>query len=316
MEYRTLGRTRLEVSPIALGTVELGLDYGIEVKGEYGIPSEMASISLVHAALEAGINFIDTARLYGDSERVLGLALKDRRERVVLATKVDPRSPKDATWTDTETRHVMAESLQTSLSLLQTDHVDIWMVHSVDRSLFAQIDSVLEEFHAAKHRGQIGWTGASFYGVDLPIVALQEDLFDVIQVTYSVLDQRICQSVLSLARDHNVGVVARSVLLKGALTARAEYLPERLAQLRDHSRQFRKIIASLDGTTTPAQGAIAYALAQPQIDSVLIGARSLDELREDLGALKINFPSPALQQLDALAIEDEALLDPSTWGIP
>ena len=316
MHYRTLGKTGLQVSALALGTVELGLDYGIAARGEFGRPSEKAATRLVHAALDAGINFVDTARAYGDSERVLGKALAGQRDKAIVATKVDPRPPANVEWSDADIRRIMQESLETSLRLLGTDHVDIWMIHSIDAALLDRSAVLAEVFDDARRRGQIGWTGASFYGTALPEEALERDLFDVIQIAYSVLDQRPSERVLPLADQRGVGVVARSVLLKGALTERAEYLPARLEPLRAHSRQFRELITEWGGHVTPAQGAIAFALAQPQIDTVLVGARTESELREDLAALDLALTDSDLERLGALAIEDEEMLNPSTWGIP
>ncbi len=316
MRYRTLGRTGLKVSTLALGTVELGLDYGIEAPGRFGQPSQEAAVRLVHAALDAGINFLDTARSYGDSERVLGLALSGRRDQVILATKVDPRPPAGAVWSDAKMRRVIRDALETSLRLLCTDYVDLWMVHSVDAALLARRELLADAFEDARKRGQIGWTGASFYGEALPEEALAYDLFDVMQVTYSVLDQRLDARVLPLAAAKSVGIVARSVLLKGALTARAEHLPDRLDPLRIQSRRFRTLLRESDEEVTPAQGAIAFALAQPRVDTVLVGAHSTDELEEDLAALDVTFSTATLERLSALALDDESLLDPSTWGIP
>ena len=181
--------------------------------------------------------------------------------------------------------------------------------------LLARCALLAEIFDEARRRGQIGWTGASFYGTTLPEEALAYDLFDVMQVTYSVLDQRVSKRVLPLADDKGVGIVARSVLLKGALTERAEHLPDRLEPLRVRSRQFRALITLMGDRVTPAQGAIAFALAQPQIDTVLVGARSEAELDEDLAALDLSFSDSVLARLGALAVDDEEMLDPSTWGI-
>lgn len=315
-QLRTLGRTGLRVSALALGTVELGLDYGIHAPGAEGRPTEAQAVRLVHAALDAGINFLDTARAYGESERILGHALAGRWDDVVLATKVDPRAPAGVQWTDAELRQHMEAQLATSLRLLRTDHVDVWMLHSVDEALLARADLLADIFAAARRRGQIGWSGASFYGTALPEAALELDLFDVIQVAYSVLDQRQSVRVLPLARAKNVGVVARSVLLKGVLTTRAEHLPPHLAVLRDRSRLFRARLDETGAAVTPAQGAIAFALAQPQIDTVLVGASSQAELAEDLGALDVQLTPAVLAAWQDLAVDDPKLLDPSTWGIP
>ena len=316
MNYRTLGRTGLRVSTLGLGTVELGLDYGIGAPGEFGRPSDAAAIHLVHAALDAGINFVDTARAYGESERVLGQALKNRRTDVVLATKVDPRRPDGGIWEAEAMRRFMQESLETSLRLLQTDHIDIWMIHSIDAALLQQREIIAEVFAAARQRGQIGWTGASFYGTELPGKALGYDLFDVMQVTYSVLDQRLNEDVFPRAAAQNVGVVVRSILLKGALTARAEHLPPRLEPLRMRSRQFRDLLTATNDGMTPAQGAIAFGLTNPHIDTILVGVRTEAELAEDLAAVDMQLTPQELSKLQALGVDDESLLDPSTWGIP
>ena len=316
MDYRTLGRTGLRVSALALGTVELGLDYGIHAPGQVGRPTEGDALRLVHAALDAGINFLDTARAYGESERILGRALAGRRHDVVLATKVDPRAPDGVIFDDADLRRHMEAQLATSLDLLRTDHVDVWMLHSVDEALLARANLLADLFADARRRGQIGWSGASFYGTDLPEAALHLDLFDVIQVAYSVLDQRQGDRVLPLARAKNVGVVARSVLLKGVLTTRGDHLPDHLAPLRDRSRRFRARLGETGADVTPAQGAIAFALAQPLIDTVLVGASSQAELEEDLGALDVHLTPQVLSAWQSLAVDDAALLNPSTWGIP
>src|SRR5262249_36978880 len=129
VDYRILGRTGLRVSALALGTVELGMDYGIAMPGEYGRPAESEAIRLIHAALDAGITLIDTARAYGESEAVIGRALRGRREQAVLATKVRTQREDGATPDGAELRRIMEQALETSLHLLQTDYIDIWQVH-------------------------------------------------------------------------------------------------------------------------------------------------------------------------------------------
>ena len=142
--YRTLGRTNLSVSPIALGTVELGMDYGIPVPGHYGRPSSSAAEQLVGAALDAGINFIDTAQAYGNSEAILGRALRGRRHRAVLATKATVQAD-GKTLRGNSLRRAMLAGLESSLHSLQTDYVDIWQIHNVDADLLDQADLVAED---------------------------------------------------------------------------------------------------------------------------------------------------------------------------
>lgn len=316
MEYRTLGRTGLRVSALALGTVELGLDYGIAAPGEYGRPSESEAIRLVHAALDAGITLIDTARAYGDSEAVLGHALRGRRDQVVLATKSRTQGEDGATLGAPELRHMMQQSLETSLRLLETDYVDIWQVHNVDAALLAQRDVVFEVFDWARRSGKARTVGASTYGVEMPLAVIETGSFDIVQATYSVLDQRLAEQVFPAAAARGVGILVRSILLKGALTERGDFLPDRLATLRSRSRAFRELVAASGLALSPAQAAIAFGLAHPQIQSVLIGVRSVWELREALGAADVRLPADLLDRLYELRLDDAELLNPATWGIP
>jgi aryl-alcohol dehydrogenase-like predicted oxidoreductase len=138
----------------------------------------------------------------------------------------------------------------------------------------------------------------------------------MLQVTYSVLDQRLADRFFPMAAEHNVGVLVRSILLKGALTSRGDYLPDHLAALRDRSRQFRSLIAESGLSASPVQAAIAFGLAHPHIHSVLVGVRSEWELREALGAIAVRLPNVLIEQLYALRLDDAELLNPGTWGIP
>ncbi len=316
MEYRTLGRSGLRVSALALGTVELGVEYGIALPGEAARPSESEGVRLVHAALDAGITLIDTARAYGVSEAVLGEALRGRRDRVVLATKVRTQGPDGATPTGEALRRAMRASLEASLQALRTDYVDLWQIHNVDAALLSQGEVVAQVFEEARAAGMVRAVGGSTYGVEAPLAALASGLFDVLQVTYSVLDQRLEERVFPAAAAQGVGVIVRSVLLKGALTARGDHLPERLAPLRERSRAFRELVAARGGGRTPVQAAIAFALGHPQIGAALVGVRSADELREALGAVRAPLDPALRAALAALRLDDAELLDPSTWGIP
>ncbi len=316
LRYRKLGRTDLLVSELALGTVELGMDYGIPAPDHYGRPAEADAIRLVHGAVAAGINFIDTARAYGESERVVGKALRGRRAEMILATKVDPYLPDGELPTGDALRRTMLDSLESSLRHLQSDYVDVWKLHSVDAALLAEHEVIADAFAAAQQQGKVRFTGASFYGSALAEESLAFDLFDVIQVTYSVFDQRLADRVLPLAQEQNIGVVGRSALLKGALTDRAEFLPPQLEPLRARSRDFLRLVAVSGLDLSPAQAALAFALSHPGISTVLVGVRSELELQEDLGALTHELPAAFRAELAALRLDDPQLLDPSSWPLP
>lgn len=292
------------------------MDYGIASPGAFGRPDEAKAIQIVHAAIDAGINLIDTARAYGESEAILGKALHDRRERAVLATKVALHRPDGSLPTGEALYTHMLSTLETSLRLLQTDYVDIWQLHLVDEAVLAQHETIAAAFAEAQHTGKVRFTGGSFYGAAMPAAALALDLFDVMQVTYSVLDQRLADRVLPLAQAREIGIIVRSVLLKGALTERAEHLPERLEPLRARSRHFRQLVADSGLNLSPAQVALAFALAHPQIGAVLVGVRTLQELYDDLVAVTTQLPPGLVHQLAALRLDDDDLLNPGTWGIP
>jgi aryl-alcohol dehydrogenase-like predicted oxidoreductase len=315
LNYRTLGRTGLKVSCLALGTVELGLDYGIRAPGQYGQPQRADAIALVHAALGAGINLIDTAPAYGESESILGEALKNRREQVILATKVRARPPSGELPAGTDLEHNMLASLDASLRALQTDHVDLWQIHDADTSLFAHEARLRDIFDRLRSQGKVRWVGASTYGQEAPAAALDTGLFDFLQVPFSVLDQRLSDTLFHQAAESNVGLLIRSVLLKGAVTERADFLPEHLRPLTARSQQFREILKRAEVGLTPAQAAIAFALSDSRVNSVLIGVRSLQELHENLAAAESSLPAETLKALYGLRIDDETLVDPVLWNL-
>jgi aryl-alcohol dehydrogenase-like predicted oxidoreductase len=210
----------------------------------------------------------------------------------------------------------MRQSLYDSLRALRTDYLDIWQIHNVDSATLTHINAIAELFSTVKDAGQIRWTGASFYGPDLPVLALSTGAFDIMQVTYSVLDQRLSDRFFDAAAASGVGIIVRSVLLKGALTDRAEYLPQRLGVLRESSVSFRELVDQRFPGSTPAQVAIAFALANKQIDSVLVGVRSASELDENLKSVQIHMEPELLTKLRSLRLDDADLLNPGTWGIP
>ncbi len=207
----------------------------------------------------------------------------------------------------------MLNSLDTSLRLLQTDCIDLWQIHTIDDSFFSHADIAAEVFYTVKKSGKIRAIGGSTYGTEMPLQALSTDLFDVLQVGYSVFDQRQADETFPLAAQKNVGIVARSLLLQGVLTQRGDYLPEPLAVLREWSRQFRQLAARIQPSASAAQLALTFGLAHPQIGTALIGVRTESELEEHLRAAHTTLPDALLGELYALRIDDANLLDPRWW---
>ncbi len=236
MELRTLGRTGLLVSGISLGTVEIGLDYGIGPDGQARRPPESDAHRLLHRALDLGVNFIDTARAYGESEAIIGRSIRDRRHEYVLCSKVLAY----ANESGQALRHKVTESVDTSLRELATDTIDIMMIHSAPTDVLQRGD-LLAVLQDLKQAGKFRFIGASVYGEQAARHAIESGGFDCLQVAYSALDRRPEDCVWPQALQCDVGIVARSVLLKGVLTPRHRYLPEQLSILREAADQLGEL---------------------------------------------------------------------------
>ncbi len=169
MHRKRLGKTNLQVSALSLGTVEIGLDYGISEQGEARHPSEADAHKLLHFALDRGINLIDTARAYGEAEAIIGRALKTRRREYILASKVMPRPGAPS---------LVRAQLEEGLAALQTDHVDIMMIHS--RADQIEPDEETLAPHCAStarrtgpfHRNERLWAGSCRAGNRMRMVRL------------------------------------------------------------------------------------------------------------------------------------------------
>ena len=169
MNYRRLGRTGLQVSEIGLGTVELGLDYGVPVAGEHLRPPEEHAARLLNQALDLGVNFIDTARAYGASEEIIGRALKGRRGEYILASKLAPI--REEGQSDGELAEQVKASIAESLRMLQTDVIDLLQLHWAPADVIAK-GRVLAAAREAQRAGQVRFIGASTYGEEAPLAAL------------------------------------------------------------------------------------------------------------------------------------------------
>ncbi len=229
MNYRRLGRTNLQVSEVSLGTVELGMDYGIPVQGEQRRPAEADAARTLNCALDLGINLIDTAQAYEESEAIIGRALKSRRNEYILATKISSLSW--AGYTGVELQKQMEASITESLRVLQTDIIDLLYIHNATPELI-QCGEIVEIMQRVREAGYARFIGTTTYGEAAPLAVLEDGRFDCVQVAYNLLDRQFEERVLPLAKANDIGVVIRSVLLKGALTYRYAHLPEELRELR------------------------------------------------------------------------------------
>ncbi len=319
MRYRQLGKTDLRVSELSLGTVALGMPYGVgaEAHGARGVPppADSEAIALIHHAIDCGVNFFDTARVYGRSEEVLGKALRDRRHKVLVATKVTCQDGDGVALTGQELAEHMVESLHKSLRLLSTDYVDLLLLHSASSDLLKNSDAIaeLKRFRAG---GKARYIGASTYGTVAPSIAIAQGV-DTLQVAFNILDQRLAAEVFACAQAAGVGIIARSVFLKGALSPRAEYLPARLGALKAQSRAVKRAAAALSPPLTREAAALKFVLAHESIATALVGVRDIVELEASLAAARAPRWSDAIvERFRRLRCDRADLLDPSAWGLP
>lgn len=281
MKKRPLGKTGLMVSEIAFGGAEIGLPYGMGITSEADMLSEKDAIELLHASVDAGINFFDTARLYGTSEAIMGKAFYDRREQVLIATKCghfresDGRIPAIATL-----RQRIESSLQESLSALRTDYIDVFMLHSANQEML-QNQEVAQIFADLKTRGAIRHTGASLYSVKEAKTALYSGAWDVVQSAFNLMDQRQ-ETLFDEAARRGVGLVIRSVLMRGLLTEKGKNLHPALEPVEKHIATYQELV----GDTAPDLSTLAtrFALSFPAVSSILVGMDRLTYLYQSLEA--------------------------------
>ncbi|NOY61221.1 MAG: aldo/keto reductase [Calditrichaeota bacterium] len=281
MNQRPLGNTGIRVSEIAFGGVEIGLPYGIGVQSEADMLSESEAIRLLHAAIDSGVNFFDTARMYGASEAIMGKAFRDRRDRVVICTKCRHFRDSQGGLADSDAlKKIIETSLHESLSALQSDFVDVYMLHQADREILEHED-IAETFQNLKARGLIRATGVSTYKVEETQKAIDSGAWDVLQVPFNLMDQSQSE-MFPLAARRGVGIVVRSVLFKGILSEKGRNLHPALKDVEAHLKLYEELL----GDSLPDLPTLAtkFALSFNQVSSVLVGIDRMEYLQKALTA--------------------------------
>lgn len=304
---RPLGRTGIEVSEVSLGTVELGLEYGLRSPGERTMPSPDEALRVLDRAIGLGVDFIDTARVYGASESLVGRALRGRRDRVVVATKVEPLPPD---LTGAALRRRIEASVGVSLAALETDVVDVLQVHSatVDDIRRGEIVGELERLREA---GAIRVVGASTYGGDAARAALEDERIGCLQIAYNLLDRGAEDGILETAARRGVGIIARSVLLRGALTPRHDHLAPGLDGLR---AAIAELIGVLGDAAALPPAAYRYVLGDPRVTTALVGTARIDELEAALAAARAGaLDADLIERIRAIRVTDPDQLQPHRW---
>ncbi len=310
MRLRKLGNTGLTASEVSLGTAEIGLDYGFKGSPQYSRPSLQDSIRLIHRAVDRGINWLDTARAYGDSEEVIGRALKDLSPGPRISSKVIFDHPVSEMGAAAQ-RNQVFQSIESSLRALQVEAIDLLYIHNATEKLLRET-AIRDSLEEARSQGKIRLAGATCYGEEDALAVLKDPLFQVLQVPFSLLNQKMRRRVFPEAARKGVGVFVRSVFLRGVLTPQIDSLPERLAPLREQASKILQVLGSeVDGL---AEAAVRFCLSLPEISSVLMGLKNEAELESNVSGLSRGpLPEAMMPALAGLSLSDPALVDPTHW---
>jgi aryl-alcohol dehydrogenase-like predicted oxidoreductase len=329
MEYRTLGRTGVKVSAYTLGTMMFG---------PWGNTDEDESVRMIHAALDAGINFVDTADVYGEgrSEEIVGKALKGRRDDVVLATKVHGQMGSGLNDQGNSRYWIMRE-VENSLRRLQTDHIDLYQIHRPDPN--TRIDETLSALTDLVRQGKVRYLGCSTF----PAFEIVEshraselrglERFVCEQPPYSIFVRHIEWDVLPVCRAYGMGAIVWSPLAGGWLAgkyrrgaevpgdSRAVRYAERgspIARRYDPSQpeNQRKLdlvedlsnVADKAGVSLTAL-AMAFTLAHPAVTSAIIGPRKPQHLQDLLATADVRLDADALDAIDDLVAPGSVVFD-------
>ena len=309
MKYRTLGRTGIKVSPYCLGAMMFG--------AVGGNPDHDDSIRIIHKALDAGINFIDTADRYsqGASEEIVGKALKGRRDNIVLATKVNNPMGDDPNQQGNSRRWLIHE-VEASLRRLQTDHIDLYLIHrpSPDTDIEETLSALTDLMRAGKVRAIGSSTFPASEIVEAQWVAERRALarFRVEQPPYSILSRGIEREVLPVCQRYGMGVMVWSPLAKGMLNGRyrkGQPLPDSLRvkvlpkQMSDEHRLDaveQLIVVAQEAGMPLTHLAMAFAVAHPGVTSAILGPRTMEQLEDLLAGAEVVLSDDVLDAIDQI----------------
>ena len=305
MRHRTLGRTGIKVSPYALGTLMFATSIGN--------PYHDDSIRIIHKALDAGINLVDTADSYGDSEEIVGKALKGRRDSVVLATKFSRPMGDDPNRQGTSRRWIMT-AVEDSLRRLQTDHIDLYQIHRIDPT--TDIEETLSALSDLIHSGKVRAIGSSTTPasdiVEAQWVAERRCLarFRTEQPPYSILNRRVESEVLPIAQRYGMGVLVWGPLGQGMLTGRVrkgQQTDVRRATLLKAFSDERRLDAveqliplAQEAGLPMTHLAMAFAIAHPGVTSALLGPRTMEQLDDLLAGIDVTLTDEILDRIDEI----------------
>jgi aryl-alcohol dehydrogenase-like predicted oxidoreductase len=314
MHMRTLGGTGIKVSPYCLGAMMFGA---------WGNTDHADSVRIIHAALDAGINFVDTADVYsaGESEEIVGEALAGRRDQVVLATKANGSMGADPNMSGNSRRWIVRE-VEASLRRLRTDYIDLYQIHRPDPS--TDIEETLSVLSDLVHSGKVRAIGSSTFPAD-QIVEAQwvadrrgHVRFRCEQPPYSIFARGIEETVLPACSRYGMGVITWSPLAGGWLagkyraaedvdmsSGRASRIPQRFdPTLRANQAKLAAveelIKVSAEAGCSLTHLALAFAVTHPAVTSAIIGPRTMAQLTDLLAGAKVTLDDDVLDRIDEI----------------
>lgn len=308
MKTRKLGKTDISVSEIAFGGVEIGMPYGIGVNSKEDMLSKDKAVALLHEALDKGINFFDTARMYGESEAIMGEAFYDRRDKIVLATKC--RHFKDAAGNipaPNVLKNTIEASLEESLGYLKTDYVDVFMLHQADVEILEN-DDIKEVFTKLKASGKVRAIGASTYSAEETRLAIEKG-WEVIQLPFNLMDQQQAAN-FNYAAEQGTAIVVRSVLMKGLLSDKGRDLHPELKNVEGHIKKYHALLTNEIAEISTL--ATKFALSFDQVSSVLVGIDRSEYLDKAIASVS----GKLLDQVDLSMAKHLAYPDPDFLDLP
>lgn len=327
MHYRPLGRTGIKVSPYCLGAMMFG---------KLANPDHDECVRIIHKALDAGINFIDTADRYsdGESEQIVGKALKGRRDNVVLATKAFSPMGEDPNRRG-GSRRWLTRAVEESLQRLQTDYIDLYQLHRPAPD--TDIEETLSVLADLMRAGKIRAIGASTFPasdiVQAQWVAERRGLarFRTEQPPYSILNRAIEREVLPVCHQYGMGVMAWSPLAKGLLTGRyrkgapqpdtlrARYFPKAMSDEVSLDKVEQLLLLAKSADMSLIHMALAFVVAHPALTSAIIGPRTMEHLDDQLAGADVVLTDEILDRIDEIVppgtdvapLEGSAYIPPS-----